>query len=105
MKDRMQKTSAKANDFPQKARTESEGYEGVQTFMWIWKAWKKPKTRIANLKRCGVPSRYAYQWGYTRLGYWRVALSRLVTSAMSNDKLRRAGYRTLLDTYLEWHPI
>ena len=31
----MQKTSAKANDCPQKARTESEGYEGVQTFMWI----------------------------------------------------------------------
>lgn len=31
----MQKTSAQANDCPQRDRTESEWYEGVQTFMWI----------------------------------------------------------------------
>ncbi len=35
MKERMQKTSAQAHDFPQRARTESEWYEGVQTFMWM----------------------------------------------------------------------
>ena len=31
----MQKTSAQANDCPQRDRTESEWYEGVQTFMWM----------------------------------------------------------------------
>lgn len=31
----MQKTSAYANDFPQRDRTESEWYVGVQTFMWM----------------------------------------------------------------------
>ena len=31
----MQKTSAQANGCPQRARTESEWYEGVQAFMWI----------------------------------------------------------------------
>lgn len=72
--------------------------------MCIWKAWKKPKTRIANLKRCGALDWQAYQWSYTRLGYWRIAASRLVTSAMSNDKLRKAGYKTMLDSYLEWYP-
>lgn len=35
MKVRMQKTSAQANDWPQRVRTESEWYEGVQTFMWM----------------------------------------------------------------------
>ena len=35
MKERMQKTSAQANDCPQRNRTESEGYGGVQTFMWM----------------------------------------------------------------------
>ena len=35
MKDRMQKTSAYANDWPQRDRMESEWYEGVQTFMWM----------------------------------------------------------------------
>ena len=35
MKERMQKTSARAADCPQRDRTESEWYEGVQTFMWM----------------------------------------------------------------------
>ena len=35
MKDRMQKTSALANDCPQRNRTESEMYGGVQTFIWV----------------------------------------------------------------------
>ena len=35
MKERMQKTSAFANDCPQRDRTESEMYGGVQTFIWM----------------------------------------------------------------------
>ena len=35
MKGRMQKTLSRVNDCPQRARTESEWYEGVQTFMWM----------------------------------------------------------------------
>lgn len=35
MKERMQKTLAQANDFPQRDRSETEWYGGVQTFMWI----------------------------------------------------------------------
>jgi group II intron reverse transcriptase/maturase len=35
MKVRMQKTVAEANDCPQRDRTESDWYEGVQTFMWM----------------------------------------------------------------------
>ena len=35
MKDRMQKTSAFANDCLQRDRTESEWYGGVQTFIWM----------------------------------------------------------------------
>ena len=31
----MQKTSSQVNDCPQRDRTESEGYEGVQTYIWI----------------------------------------------------------------------
>ena len=35
MKGRMQKTLSRVNDCPQIARTESEWYEGVQTFIWM----------------------------------------------------------------------
>lgn len=72
--------------------------------MCIWKSWKNVKTRVANLKKCGVLDWQAYQWGNTRLGYWRVSNSRLVTSAMSNDMLRKAGYVVLMDCYLKWCP-
>ncbi len=72
--------------------------------MCIWKAWKRPKTRIVNLKKCGIAAWQAYQWGYTRLGYWRVASSAILDRAMSKDNLRKAGYANLLDNYLEWYP-
>ena len=72
--------------------------------MCIWKSWKNVKTRVANLKKCGTLDWRAYQWENTRLGYWRVANSRLVTSAMSNDMLRKAGYVVLMDCYLKWCP-
>ena len=72
--------------------------------MCIWKSWKKPKTRIANLIKCGIPKWKAYEWGNTRLGHWRIAKSRIASCVFTNDRLRLAGYPTLLDEYLEWRP-
>ena len=43
-------------------------------------------------------------WGNSRLGYWRVADSPILKMAISNDSLRKAGYVTLMGSYLEWHP-
>ena len=41
--------------------------------MCIWKSWKRVKTRIANLIKCGIDKYQAYMWGNSRLGYWRIA--------------------------------
>ena len=60
--------------------------------MYIWKQWKKPKTRVQNLKKLGIPAWQAYQWGNTRLGYWRVAGSQILQCSMTNEKLALAGY-------------
>ena len=46
----------------------------------------------------------AYEWGNTRKGYWRIAGSPILKRAIDNNKLRSAGYATLMGTYLEWHP-
>ena len=35
MKERMQKTLSRINGCPQRDRSETEGYGGVQTFMWM----------------------------------------------------------------------
>ena len=37
--------------------------------MYIWKQWKKPKTKVANLRKLGIPADRAYQWENFRLGY------------------------------------
>lgn len=60
--------------------------------MYIWKQWKKPRTKVANLKKLGIPENKAYQWGNTRLGYWRVADSPILKCSITNEKLARAGY-------------
>lgn len=60
--------------------------------MCIWKAWKRPKTRVANLIKCGIDKWQAYQWGNTRQGYWRIAHSWIVSRAIGDEALHRAGY-------------
>ncbi|WP_054798696.1 group II intron reverse transcriptase/maturase [Paenibacillus sp. tmac-D7] len=60
--------------------------------MYIWKQWKKPKTKVQNLRKLGIPEWQAYQWGNTRLGYWRVAGSPVLSRSITNEKLVQAGY-------------
>lgn len=60
--------------------------------MYIWKQWKKPKTRVINLRKLGIPEWQAYQWGNTRLGYWRIAGSAVLSRSITNEKLALAGY-------------
>lgn len=62
--------------------------------MCIWKSWKIPKCRTANLIRCGIPKGNAYEWGNTRLGYWRVSESWIAHRSMTNERLRAALCRT-----------
>ena len=66
---------------------------------YIWKQWKKPKTRISNLKKLGIPENYAGMWGNTRLGYWRVAGSAILKRSITNEKLVKAGYYELASNY------
>ena len=42
--------------------------------------------------------------GNSRLGYWRIANSPILAMAFNNNCLRKAGYATLMASYLEWHP-
>ncbi len=72
--------------------------------MCIWKSWKRVKTRIANLIKCGIDKYQAYMWGNSRLGYWRIAGSYILSRAITNEKLSMAGYATLMGSYIEWHP-
>lgn len=50
--------------------------------MCIWKCWKKVRTRLANLMKCGIAKYQAWQWVNTRKGYWRIAGSPILTRAI-----------------------
>ena len=43
-------------------------------------------------------------WGNSRLGYWRIAGSYILSRTITNAKLSMAGYATLTGSYLEWYP-
>jgi len=71
--------------------------------MCIWKQWKKPKTRVMNLKKLGMPDWQAYRNGNTRKGYWAVAGSGILTHTITNKRLAQAGYYSILDRYESLH--
>ena len=70
--------------------------------MCIWKSWKKPKTRIKNLIRCGIKPYWARIYGNSSKGYWANAEG-IMHHAVTNNKLRAAGYPCLMDYYVRLH--
>ena len=50
-----------------------------------WKEWKRPRTRVANLRRLGIVKDTAYQWGNSSRAYWRVAGSPILKRALPNS--------------------
>ena len=73
--------------------------------MYIWKQWKKPKTKVQNLRKLGVPDEQAYQWGNSRLGYWRIAGSAVLQRSITNEKLTLAGYYDFPAQYEHLHKL
>ena len=71
--------------------------------MYIWKQWKKPRTRVENLMKLGMPQWQAYRNGNTRKGYWAVAGSGILTHTITNKRLAQAGYFCILDRYESLH--
>ena len=71
--------------------------------MCIWKSWKRIRTRIRNLIKCGIEQYRACEWGCTSKGYWAVAGSAIMQVAASSRNLARAGYPSLLGYYEKYH--
>lgn len=71
--------------------------------MYIWKQWKRPKTKVANLRKLGIPPERAHQWGNSRRGYWRMAGSPVLTCSITNERLAAAGYFSILNCYESLH--
>jgi len=66
---------------------------------YIWKQWKKPRTKYRNLRKLGIPEKYAWMTAQSRRKYWFVAGTTSVMRAISNERLARAGYFDLSEAY------
>ncbi|WHO86080.1 group II intron reverse transcriptase/maturase [Limosilactobacillus oris] len=65
---------------------------------YIWKQWKKLKTKVTNLQRLGLSYRDAYVFASTRKGYWRTAHSKTLSYSLTNRKLEHLGLINLSKT-------
>lgn len=68
--------------------------------MVIWKQWKRISTKVANLIRLGMTRSKAWEYANTRKGYWHTANSWILSTTVTNTRLRDAGYLFLTDCYL-----
>lgn len=66
---------------------------------YIWKQWKKPKTKLKNLMKLGVPEYYAHMAANSHRGYWFTANTGAVTRGITNERLTRAGFFELSPAY------
>jgi group II intron reverse transcriptase/maturase len=71
--------------------------------MYIWKQWKKPKTRVKNLLKLGIPEWAAHNYGNSRKGYWRMSGTTTLNNALSNKRLAQAGYFDISQKYKSLH--
>lgn len=71
--------------------------------MYIWKSWKRLRTKFTNLMKCGISKSQSWQWANTRKGYWRIAGSAILNMAITGEKLIRAGYPSIVLIYSGLH--
>ena len=71
--------------------------------MCIWKTWKRVRTRMRSLIRLGIPKEQAYVWANTRKGYWQISGSPILQTTITNRRLEKRGYSSLLSYYLYRH--
>ncbi len=67
----------------------------------IWHDWKKLERKRKNLIRLGVDQGQAYAWSRTRMGGWAVAQSPILRTTITVERLKRRGYRSMLEYYHE----
>jgi group II intron reverse transcriptase/maturase len=80
--------------------TETDEWYRRRLRMVFWKQWKRVRTRQANLTKLGIAKSKAWEYANTRKGYWHIANSWILSTSVTNERLKQAGYVFLTDCYL-----
>ena len=71
--------------------------------MCIWKQWKKPRIKVRNLIKMGVPEDLAWQTGNSLRGHWFTTHTVTVNMPMTKERLISSGFYDLATTYQSVH--
>jgi hypothetical protein len=64
-----------------------------------WKEWKRVRTKLRKLRAAGLPEHDARRWAFSRKGYWRIAGSPILTTALPNAYWANLGLEGFLEPY------
>lgn len=68
--------------------------------LFIWKQWKRVRTRFAELKRRGISKEKAWEYANTRKGYWLISKSPIMQIAYKDKDLENLGLISIFKYYL-----
>jgi group II intron reverse transcriptase/maturase len=71
--------------------------------MYVWKQWKRVRTRFSRLKGLGISKEQAWQWANTRKGYWRISGSWILSTTLTNERLAKLGFENFSKRYEALH--
>ena len=71
--------------------------------MYIWKQWKRPRTKYHNLRKLGVSEKHARMTAGSRQSYWAASDFPAVKRAITKERLERAGYFNISKAYESIH--
>ncbi|MCF0168633.1 MAG: group II intron reverse transcriptase/maturase [Bacteroidales bacterium] len=67
--------------------------------MVFWKKWKRVRTRRKNLIRLGISIPNANILAFSRKKYWRISMSPILNTALSSERLKKAGFQFFYSYY------
>jgi RNA-directed DNA polymerase len=71
--------------------------------MCFIKQWRKPRTRIRNLIKLGVPVKMSIDIGLSRKGYHRLSRTKATQMGMTNQWLKEQGLLSIKDLWVAFH--
>jgi RNA-directed DNA polymerase len=83
--------------------TALEGWLRRRMRMGYWKQWRKPRRRIPELIKLGVPQREAIRLGLSRQGYWRLSKTLATNSGLSSAHFEPIGRVSLRALWCKIH--
>jgi serine/threonine protein kinase len=97
----------KALSKPADLRHSSAGGLGLELDEWLrrrlrmcqWKAWKRIRTRVRQLRALGLKELDVWEAAGSRKSYWRTAGAPPLQKALSNAYWQAQGLMTLADRY------